>query len=153
MAEEKIYTIPLREAYKKAEGKRAPYAARLIRSYLQTHTKAKTVKLGQELNKAIWSRSIRRPPRKVRIKAVKDGDIVRAELVGFEYKEFKALPKAEKKGAKEKLMDRLGPKAMKKEEEEKRIEGKETKTESKEEAKQSEKEETTEEAKEEKKAE
>ncbi len=125
MAEEKIYTIPLRKAYKKAEKKRTPYAARLIKSFLMTHTKAKTVKLGQELNKTLWTRGIRRPPRKVRIKAVKEGDMVKAELVGFEYQEFKVQPKTEKKGTKEKLMERLGPKAIQKEEEDKKIEGKE----------------------------
>ena len=41
--------------------------------------------------------------------------------MGFEYKEFKAMPKTEKKGMKDKLLGRLGPKALKKEEEEKML--------------------------------
>ena len=41
--------------------------------------------------------------------------------MGFEYKEFKTIAKKEKKGMREKLLGRLGPKALKKEEEEKMI--------------------------------
>lgn len=120
---EKIFTIPLREAYKKAERKRVPYAARLVRSYLKTHTKAETIKIGNHLNEELWKRSISKPPRRVRVKAVKEGDVVKAELIGFDYVDFKAKPKKERKDMKEKLLERLGPKALKKEEEEKRIEG------------------------------
>lgn len=120
---EKIFTIPLREAYKKAHNKRVPYAARLVRNYLQIHMKTDGVKLGKHLNEALWKRSIRKPPRRVRVKAVKEGDTVKAELMGFDYVEFKAQPKKERKDMKEKLMERLGPKALRKEEEEKKIEG------------------------------
>ncbi len=119
---EKIFTIPLREAYKKAEEKRVPYAARLVRSYLKTHMKAEQVKLGSKLNEQLWGRSISRPPRRIRVKAFKEDGIVKAELMGFDYVDFKAKPKKERKDMKEKLMERLGPKALKKEEEEKKIE-------------------------------
>jgi large subunit ribosomal protein L31e len=121
--EERIYTIPLREAFKKAHNKRAPYAVRLVRSYLKTHMKADEVKIGSKLNAEVWSRSISKPPRRVRVKAIKEGNVVKAELMGFDYIEFKAKPKTERKDAKEKLMERLGPKAIQKEEEEKKIEG------------------------------
>ena len=128
---ERIYTIPISEAYKKAERRRAPYAVRLVKNFLRTHTKAEEIKLGAELNKEIWARGIKRPPKKVRVKAVKEGNVVKAELMGFEYKDFKAKPKTERKGMKEKLMSRLGPKAIKKEEEEKVVEGRAEKTEEK----------------------
>ena len=120
---EKIITVPLREAYKKSYRKRTPYAARYVRSFLATHTKADTVKMGTELNKALWSRGRSRPPRSVRVKAVTEGKETKAELVGYEYREFSAKARAERKGAKEKLMERLGPKALQKEAEEKKIEG------------------------------
>ncbi len=125
MADEKerIFTIPLRESYKKSERKRSPYTIRLVRDYLKKHTKASDVKLGDEINKAVWARGMRKPLRRIRVKAIMINDVVKAELVGFDYKEFKAAPKTEKKGAKEKLMERLGPKAMQKEKEEKAIDG------------------------------
>ena len=126
---EKIFTIPLREAYKKAEENRVPYAARLVRSYLKTHMKADEVKLGSKLNEELWGRSISRPPRKIRVKAFMEDGIVKAELMGHDYVDFKAKPKQERKDMKEKLMERLGPKALKKEEEDKKIEGGAHKTE------------------------
>ncbi|MBI3190666.1 60S ribosomal protein L31 [archaeon] len=134
---ERIFTIPLGKTYKrKSERKRSPYSIRLIRDYLKKHTKAKTVKFGQNLNSNVWERGIRRPVRKVRVKVIMDGDVLKAELVGFEYTDFKAAPKTEKKSAKEKLMERLGPKALQKEKEEKAVEGKEE-TEKKEEKEES----------------
>ncbi len=123
MAEEKIFTIPLRDAFRKAHNKRTPYATRLIRAYLRTHMKADEVKLGKHLDAAVWARGVSKPPRRVRVKAFKDDGVVKAELMGHDYVDFKARPKKERKDMKEKLMERLGPKALKKEEEEKKIEG------------------------------
>ncbi len=124
-AGEKIYTIKLTESYKKAINRRSPYAVRMVKDYVKTHTKAKEVKIGSKLNERIWKRGIKKPARSVRVKVVKDGDVAKVELMGFEYKEFKSRPKKERVGMKEKLLERLGPKALKKEEEEKKIEGKE----------------------------
>lgn len=126
MVEEKIYNIPLGDAYKKARLKRAGYAVRLLKKYLKTHTKADEIKLGKNLNEKIWKRSIEKPAKFVRVKVVIDAGVAKAELLGFEYVDFKAKPKSDKKGMKEKLMERLGPKAVKKEEEEKVIEGKDS---------------------------
>ena len=120
---EGVYNIPLRKAYRKARGKRANYSMKLIQNYLITHTKAEEIKIGSKLNEKIWEKSRQKPPRKVRVKTIMEGTTVKAELMGFEFKDFKALPKAEKKGSKEKLLERLGPKALKKEEEEMKVEG------------------------------
>jgi large subunit ribosomal protein L31e len=122
---EKIYTINLTEAYKKALRRRSPYAVRIVKEHVKTHTKAKEVRIGKNLNEAIWVRGIKRPARSVRVKVVRDGDIAKVELMGFDYMEFKAQPKKERVGMKEKLLERLGPKAIKKEEQEKKIDGKE----------------------------
>ena len=97
--EGKVFTIPMRKAFRKSEKKRKNYAILLIRDFLVRHTKAEELKIGSELHKAVWEKG--NPPRKVRIKAVRDGPVVKAELLGFEYKDFKALPKQEKKGVKD----------------------------------------------------
>ena len=117
----KIFTIPLRKAFDKSRNKRAPYAARLIRKYLKTHMKIDDVKLGKMLNEKIWERGIERPPRRVRVRAVIDNGVVKAELMGHAYRDFKATPKKESRGMKERLMDRLGAKAFKKQEEEDKL--------------------------------
>ncbi len=119
---EKVYTIPLRKAFEKSQRIRSPYAIQLIRDYIKVHSKAEEVMLGKHLNSAVWSRSISKPPRKVKVSVVKDGAVAMVELFGKKYEDFKAIPRKEKKGAKEKLLERLGPKAAKNQEEEQKLE-------------------------------
>ncbi|MBI2579714.1 MAG: 50S ribosomal protein L31e [Candidatus Aenigmarchaeota archaeon] len=126
---EKIYTIPLRDAYRKAHKKRTPHAVKLIEKFLKTHTKADTIKLGSRLNEEMWRRGIEKPPRRVRVKVIVSEKTAKAELMGHDYTEFKAAKKKEKKDIKEKLMERMSQKAAKKEELEKQIEGKKEKPE------------------------
>lgn len=127
MPEEKVFTIPLGEAVKKARVHRARYASALVRSYLQTHTKKKNIKIGDMLNRAIWARGTQKPPRSVRVKALLDGDTVKAELFGYDYKEFKAISVAKKEKMIDKLKAHLSAKEQQALETEKKIEGKTTK--------------------------
>jgi len=127
MAEEKIYTIPI-DVTKKARVRRVPCAARFVRSFLLTHTKADEVKIGAKLNEALWARGIEKPPAKVRVRVVIDGGIAKAELFGHEYAEFKPLSVVKKEKLTDKLRARLGAKAEHAEELEKAIEGKQEET-------------------------
>ncbi len=120
---EKIFTIPLRRAYNQSRAQRTACAARLVRSFLEQHMKSDTIKIGSHLNTALWVRGAQKPPRRVRVRAIRDGDVVKAELVGFDYAEFKAAPKKERKGMRERMLERLGPKALQKEKEAKLAEG------------------------------
>ena len=83
IVEEKIYTIPLGRAWISPRKKRAPKAIRLIKSFLQRHMKIKIeveemeeeperLVISNEVNEKIWSRGIEKPPRKIRVRAVKD---------------------------------------------------------------------------------
>lgn len=126
---ERIYTIPLRGAYDKSLRVRSKRAVNIVRSFLKTHMKSDSVLIGKNLNEAIWKRGMKKPPRRVKVTAVKEGPLVKAELFGHKYEEFKASPKKERKGMKEKMLERLSPLAAKKEAEEKMIEGKEVKAE------------------------
>lgn len=73
VVEEKIYTIPLRHVWVVTpRGKRAPRAVRDVRDYVARHMKAEEVAVSNEVNSAIWSRSINKPPRKISVRAVKD---------------------------------------------------------------------------------
>lgn len=42
--------------------------------------KAEIVKIDNELNEKIWERGIQKPPARVRVKAVKEGNVVIATL-------------------------------------------------------------------------
>jgi large subunit ribosomal protein L31e len=73
IVEEKVYTIPLRHVWVVTpRGKRAPRAVRDVRDYVSRHMKAEEVSISNDVNSAIWSRSINKPPRKITVRAVKD---------------------------------------------------------------------------------
>jgi large subunit ribosomal protein L31e len=77
MAEEvQIYTIPLLVTKSAPRTKRAEKAISEIKEYVAKHMKAKPedIWMDQAVNEAIWSRSIQKPPSKVRVKAVKFED-------------------------------------------------------------------------------
>jgi len=86
MAEEKVFTIPLREAFEKERQKRARNASKIVREFLIRHMKSEKIKIGKSINEAIWKRGIYKPPRKVRIHAIKEEDIVYAEILGVDIK-------------------------------------------------------------------
>jgi len=79
--EERIYTIPLRDVINKSvRNKRAPRAIKKIKQFLKRHMKAEIVKIDNELNEKVWARGIQKPPARVRVKAVKEGNVVIATL-------------------------------------------------------------------------
>jgi large subunit ribosomal protein L31e len=82
IVEERIYTIPLREVYDAPPYTRAPKAARLVRAFITRHMKPEEVLIGDDVNEKVWSRGIRNPPRRVRVKASKNKDgVVKVSLV------------------------------------------------------------------------
>jgi len=105
MAEEKIFTIPLREAFELERQKRARNASKIVRAFLTRHMKSENIKIGKSINEAIWKRGINKPPRKLRIHVLKEEDIIYAELLGVEIKtpsKEEVKKKEEKKIEKEK---------------------------------------------------
>jgi large subunit ribosomal protein L31e len=73
VVEEKVYTIPFHHVWAVTpRGQRAPRAARDVKAYVARHMKAEEVALSNEINSAIWTRGINKPPRKVTVRAVKD---------------------------------------------------------------------------------
>jgi len=82
IVEENFYTIPLRKAWGSPRKKRAPRAMRILKSFVRKHMKLRTEAEGEEeaerlvisdeVNERIWSRGIEKPPRKIRVRAVKD---------------------------------------------------------------------------------
>ncbi len=133
MAEDKkpelkrVYNIPLRKEWLKApKYKRAKKAVNTIKRFLVKHMKSENVKLGKKLNLKVWERGIKSPPHHVMINAIKDSEnIVKAELVGFEYGE-KAPEKVKKKKVEkkeeEKTEEKLETKVEEKVQEEKKVE-------------------------------
>lgn len=79
MSEEEItrvYTINLGRAWITPPHKRTDRVINVIKEFAEKHMKSEEVKLDQDLNRQIWSRGKTNPPRKVRVKMVKDEDDV-----------------------------------------------------------------------------
>ena len=82
IVEERFYTIPLRKVWNSPRKKRAPKAGRLVKSFVMKHMKVRTeadeeeeaerLVISNEVNEKLWSRGIEKPPRKIRVRVVKD---------------------------------------------------------------------------------
>jgi len=70
---ERIYQIPLGKVYERPRTKRAPLAIRLIKKFIARHmgTDLEKVWIDRSINETVWARGIQKPPRKIRVKAVK----------------------------------------------------------------------------------
>ena len=73
--------IPLRDVKRVPCYKRANAAIKDIRGYLEHHMKSDDVKLDKSINELVWARGSQKPPRRIRVRAMKfeDGQ-VQAEL-------------------------------------------------------------------------
>lgn len=89
IVEERFYTIPLRRAWIMPPKQRAPRAMRIIRSFVEKHMKIGVTKeaeeeteeekeerliISAELNEKVWLRGIKRPPRRIKVRVVKDSE-------------------------------------------------------------------------------
>ncbi len=70
----RVYTINLGKAWITQEHKRTDRVVNMIREFAEKHMKSNEIKLDQDLNRQLWSRGKTNPPRKVRVKMVKEED-------------------------------------------------------------------------------
>ena len=84
---EREYIIPLREKGRPVPRyKKTPKAVKTVKEFLVRHMKIRDrdlnkIKIDRFVNEALWFRGIKNPPHKIKIKAIKKGEIVRVELV------------------------------------------------------------------------
>ena len=133
---EREYTIPLRKNWLKApEYERMRIAIRTIKRFIAKHMKIpdrelSNVKLDVLFNNNLWFRGRRHPPSKVKVKATKEGDIVKVNFA--ETPEYVKFLKAKIEKRHKKAEKPVEPKKEEKKEEAKPV------TESKEEKKEDE---------------
>lgn len=112
---ERTYVIPLRREFQKAPRyKKASKSIRAIKEFISKHMKTENVVIGKYLNQEIWKNGPKNPPAKVSVKAIKEEDKVKVELVGAPEEPVKEEPK-KKKGVKEKLQEKATEKPIKEE--------------------------------------
>ncbi len=71
--EERIITVPLRDAHNAPSTARADHALSLIRQHLAQHFSVDEdeVRLDPSINEEVWSRGRKKPPRRIRIRAAR----------------------------------------------------------------------------------
>ncbi|MEW6528753.1 MAG: 50S ribosomal protein L31e [Candidatus Micrarchaeota archaeon] len=120
---EKIYTVPLGKAYNYTRTKRTRKAVTILKKFIAKHSKvaSKDVKISNALNSLLWKRSMQKPPRKIRIKILKEqGNITKAYVVDELIKKEEVGKEAGKKideKIEKKVEDKTGEKIEKKTEE------------------------------------
>jgi large subunit ribosomal protein L31e len=72
IVEEKFYDLNLRRIWNAPREKRTPRAVRFLREFVAQRMKTTEVLLSEETNSMLWQRGISKPPRKIRIRVVKD---------------------------------------------------------------------------------
>ena len=145
---ERIYTVPLGDAYRVTRNKRVPRAVKMLKAFIARHMKAdgERITLSEALNKHLWRSSIQRPPRRVKVRLIKDAGFIRAYLADEKIeapkkkeekpkevkkeepaKKAEEKPKEEKAKKEEKKAETKKPEAKKKEEKPKEAPKKEEK--------------------------
>jgi large subunit ribosomal protein L31e len=70
----RVYTINLGKAWITPKYKRADRVINIVKDFAKRHMKSDEIKIDQDLNRQIWSRGKTNPPRKIRVRMVKDED-------------------------------------------------------------------------------
>jgi large subunit ribosomal protein L31e len=70
----RVYTINLGKAWLTPRYRRTDRVMNMVREFATKNMKSDEVKIDQDLGRHIWARGKTNPPRKVRVKMVKDDD-------------------------------------------------------------------------------
>ncbi len=69
---ENMFTVNLGRVWIAPTKKRAPRAINVLKEYVKRHMKSEEIVISNEVNEQIWAKGIEKPPRRLRIRAVKD---------------------------------------------------------------------------------
>ena len=69
---DRIYTVPLGRAWVYPKQRRTKRAVSILREFAMRHGKTEQIKISEEVSEKIWERGIRHPPRRIKVRLVKD---------------------------------------------------------------------------------
>jgi len=74
--EERIINIPLREVKNSPASKRASLAMKIVRNFVSKHmdVPSEDVWIDSTTNEEIWKRGVKKPPSKIKVRAIKFED-------------------------------------------------------------------------------
>ncbi len=101
---ERVYTINLGKVLLSPDNIRAKRAINMVREFARHHMKVEDIKIEESLAHHIWSRGIKHPPRKVRVRMTKtDEGFVLVEPFDEEIEKAKSEEKKSKAEEKKKI--------------------------------------------------
>jgi large subunit ribosomal protein L31e len=68
---ERVYTVNLGKVLLSPDNQRAKRAVNMIREFARHHMKIQQVKIEEDVSHLLWSRGIKHPPRKIRVRMTK----------------------------------------------------------------------------------
>ncbi|MFA4982641.1 MAG: 50S ribosomal protein L31e [Candidatus Micrarchaeia archaeon] len=84
---ERIYTIPLAGAFEYVRTKRARRAVKIVRAFALRHMKAEEAKVSEGVNAEIFRDGMQKPPRRLKVRIIKDeAGVAKVWLVGEQEK-------------------------------------------------------------------
>lgn len=78
----RVYTIRLGKAWGTPRYKRTDRVLNMIREFAKKHMKAEKVKIEQDLNRLLWNRGKTNPPRSVRVRMIREDEVVTVSSFG-----------------------------------------------------------------------
>lgn len=128
---EREYIVPIREKTRVAPRyKKTPKAVKSVKEFVARHMKVydrdlDKVRIDKFLNEFLWFKGIRSPPHKVKVRVVKEGEIVRVYLAEMSNRMQSKKLRLEKRDLRAKESETKKPKKVKEEKEEQKAENKE----------------------------
>ena len=96
---ERVYTIPLGKVLLSPDNRRAKRAINMIKEFAQHHMKVEDIRIEEDVSHQIWSRGIRSPPRKIRVRMTRTDEGFILVSPYDEEAETEAKPKEKEKPA------------------------------------------------------
>ena len=109
----RIYTVNLAKAWDTPKYRRTDRVINIIKEFTQHHMQTDKVKIDQDLNRHIWSRGKTNPPRKIRLRMIKEDDDT--VVVSSFIEEKMSVPETEESVAEESVAEETLVRAEKEE--------------------------------------
>ena len=102
---ERVYTVNLGKVLLSPDNQRAKRAVNMVKEFARHHMKIEQVKLEEDVSHLLWSRSIKHPPRKIRVRMTKtdEGYVLISKYEGEEV----STEKDDKKTKSEKIKSKV----------------------------------------------
>ena len=106
---ERVYTVNLGKVWLSPDNQRAKRAVNMVKEFARHHMKAEQIKLEEDVSHLLWSRSIKHPPRKIRVQMTRtdEGYILVSKYEGEQEEKNKEELKKIDETSKEETKDQV----------------------------------------------